>query len=192
VKTPFLLVACVLLAAGCASNVAPPRLYQLRSAPPATAQPVPTGELVQLLLPVPLPELLEREVLLVPQGESGVQALAGHRWAEPLRDAVPRLLRQDLTAWLAPAVVWAAPVPPGVVVTRQLRVELLQLLANADRSAVVLQARWTLSDPDGRRPAQLQSTQFSVPSGGPDADALVAAHRLALWQLAGQVAATLR
>ena len=44
----------LLLAAGCASNVAPPRLYQLRSAPPATAQPVPTGEVVQLLLPVEL------------------------------------------------------------------------------------------------------------------------------------------
>jgi uncharacterized protein len=192
VKPVVLLLAWAALAASCASNVPPPRLYQLRSAPPAAVVALPTTQVVQLLLPVALPELLERDALLLPQGQAGVQALAGHRWAEPLRDAVPRLLRQDLTLWLGPRGVWTAPLPPGLVVTRQLRVDVLQLLANSERNAVMLQARWTLSDPSGGSPPRVEVTSLSAPSAGADPDALVAAHRLVLWKLAEQIAAALR
>jgi uncharacterized lipoprotein YmbA len=172
--------------------VAPPQLYQLRSAAPAAVTAVPTTQVVQLLLPVVLPELLERDALLLPQGQAGVQALAGHRWAEPLRDAVPRLLRQDLALWLGPPGVWTAPLPQGLVVTRQLRVEVLHLLANSERNAVTLQARWTLSDPAGGTPPRVNVTSLSAPSTGADPDALVAAHRLVLWRLAEQMAVGLR
>lgn len=180
------------LLAACASPAPPPALYQLRSAPPAPVQTVPGVQVLQLLLPVALPEALQRDALLLPQGQAGLQALAGHRWAEPLADAVPRLLRQDLAALLGEARVWAAPLPAGVVITRQCRVEILNLLATPDRSAVVLQARWTLSDPTGRSAPVVQTTQISVPSARPDVDALVAAHRLALWRLAEQVAQSLQ
>jgi uncharacterized lipoprotein YmbA len=153
---------------------------------------VPGAQVLQLMLPVTLPEMLERDALLLPQGQAGVQALAGHRWAEPLRDAVPRLLRQDLAALLGDARVWLAPLPAGVAVTRQLRVEVLALQVSADRAAVALQARWTLSDPSGRTPPVVQNTQFTVPSAGSEPDAWVAAHRLALWRLAEQVAQAAR
>lgn len=187
------------LLAACASPAPPPALYQLRSEPPATVQAEPAplpkaapGQVLQLLLPVALPEALQRESLLLPQGQAGLQALAGHRWAEPLADAVPRLLRQDLAALLGEARVWVAPLPAGVAITRQCRVEVLNLLATPDRSGVVLQARWTLSDPSGRSAPVVQTTQISVPTTGPDVDALVLAHRLALWRLAEQVAHTVR
>ena len=187
------------LLAACASPAPPPALYQLRAAPPVPVQAVPApvpgpgpGPVLQLLLPVALPEAVQRESLLLPLGQAGLQALAGHRWAEPLADAVTRLLRQDLAALLGEARVWAAPLPAGVVITRQCRVEILNLLATPDRSAVVLQARWTLSDPTGRSAPVVQTTQISVPSAGPDVDALVSAHRLALWRLAEQVAHTVR
>lgn len=180
------------LLGACASPVPPPALYQLRAAPPVAVQVVASTQVVQLLLPVGLPEALQRDTLLVPQGQGGVLALAGHRWAEPLADAVPRLLRQDLSALWGDSRVWAAPLPAGLAVTRQLRVELLALQATPDRSAVLLQARWTLSDPSGRTAPQVQTTQITAPSQGTDADALVAAHRLALWRLAEQVAQALR
>ena len=185
------------LLAACASPAPPPALYQLRAAPPVPVQAVPglglgLGQVLQLLLPVALPEALQRDSLLLPQGQAGLQVLAGHRWAEPLADAVPRLLRQDLAALLGEARVWAAPLPAGVAVTRQCRVEILSLLATPDRSAVMLQARWTLSDPTGRSAPLVQTTQISVPAAGPDVDALVSAHRLALWRLAEQVASTVR
>ena len=142
---------CLVLAA-CASPPPPPQLYQLRALPPVPVVSVSSQQVLQLLQPVALPELLERDALLVPQGQAGVQALVGHRWAELLRDAVPRLLRQDLAALLGENRVWVAPLPAGVVVTRQLRVEILALQIAANRNTVSLQARWTLSDPSGRAP----------------------------------------
>ena len=184
-------VGAVLLAA-CASPSPPPALYQLRGAPPVPVQPVPGTQVLQLLQPVALPEALQRDSLLLPQGQAGLQALPGHRWAEPLADAVPRLLRQDLAALLGEARVWTAPLPAGVAITRQCRVEILSLLATPDRAAVVLQARWTLSDPTGRTVPVVTTTQISASTSGPDVDALVTAHRVALWRLAEQVAQAVR
>ena len=168
----------------------PVLLYQLRAAPPvATAPPTPSALQWQLLLPVSVPEYLDRDALLLPQGQSGLLPLTGHRWAEPLRDSVPRVLRQDLAALLGESRVWAAPVPAGVVITRRLRVEVLALEASADRSSVLLRARWSLLDPTGAAPARADSVVLSAPSAGTDADSLVAAHRLALWRLAERIAA---
>lgn len=176
------------LLGACASTTPAPSLYQLRAEPPVAVSPVPGTQVLQLLLPVTLPEVLERDALVVAQGTAGVQALPGHRWAEPLRDAVPRLLRQDLALLMGDARVWAAPLPAGVTVTRQLRVEVLVLQTVADRSAVALQARWTLSDPLGRTAPVVQTTQLSVATAGSEPGSWVAAHRLALWRLAEQVA----
>jgi hypothetical protein len=102
---------------------------------------------------------------------------------------MPRLLRQDLSSLLGEARVWVTPVPAGVSIARQLRVELLGLEAAADRSAVLLRARWSVVDPAGAVPPRADSVALSVPSAGPDIDSLVAAHRLALWRLAERIVA---
>lgn len=187
-------LACAALLVACASSVPAPQLYQLRSEPPVAVPPAlgkaaPRGPVtVQLMQPVALPELLDRDAIVVPRGQSGVQALQSHRWAEPLRDAVPRLLRQDLGLLVAPSQLWVAPLPAGLQVQRQLRVELLALQADATRSQVQLQARWTLSDPTGRVLPVAQLEALSAPVLGSDVDALVAAHRVVLWRLAERLA----
>ena len=179
------LTAAALLGA-CANPGPPAQLYQLRAAAPGAVTAPPQGGAVQVLqlLAVSLPEVLERDAIVVSQGRSGVQALAGHRWAEPLRDAVPRLLRHDLALWLALPQVWTAPLPPGLLAQRQLRVELLSFQADESRRQVQLLARWTLSDATGGKPVLTGVHELATPVQGGDVDALVAAHRLALWQLA--------
>lgn len=186
------LTAAALLGA-CANPGPPAQLYQLRAAAPGvvSAQPQGAGVQVLQLLAVSLPEMLERDAIVVSQGRSGVQALGGHRWAEPLRDAVPRLLRHDLALWLAVPQVWTAPLPPGVVAQRQLRVELITFQADESRRQVQLMARWTLSDATGSKPVSTGVHELATPVQGGDVDALVAAHRLALWQLAQAIAKAL-
>jgi uncharacterized protein len=186
---------------GCSNPVLPaPLLYQLRSAPPAAAvaalpsaamgQPAPSqrAQPTIQLLPVSLPEVLDRDAIVVARGGAGVQALVGHRWAEPLRDAVPRLLRQDLAPLLGVDQVWAAPLPAGLHVQRQLRVELLALQANEARTQVGLQARWTLSDPRQAVAPVTALESFEEPIQGADVDAVVVAHRAALWRLSRLIA----
>jgi hypothetical protein len=175
------LAACALPAAS--------HLYQLRSAPPLEVRPQATAHVWQLMRPVSVPELLERSEILLPEGTAGLRALGGHRWAEPLRDAVPRLLRQDLAALWGESRVWTAPVPAGVPLSRQLRVEILSLQARADLRGVLLQARVTVADISGSTAPRVRTFDIEAPSSSPEPDALVAAHRLALFSLAQQLAA---
>ena len=187
----------VLLSA-CGGNPSlPVQLVHLRAATPGVASVAPSPGVAsasvspfnwQLATPVRVPDYLDRDALLVPQGQAGLQAMPGVRWAEPLRESVPRLLRQDLATLLGENKVWTAPLPPGLVVQRQLRVELLALEANNERNAVVLRARWSVADVTGNAAPRVDSVVLSVPSAS-DADSLAAAHRTALWQLAQRIAA---
>jgi uncharacterized protein len=182
---------------GCAGSSAPVQLYQLRAeAPvPMTTTNITNTAVWQLASPVRVPDYLDRDAVLVPQGQAGLQALPSHRWAEPLRESVPRLLRADLGQLLGDNKVWTSPLPPGLVVNKLLRVELLALEANATRNAVVLRARWSITanlgpvDAATRADApQVQTATLTVPSASSDVDSLVAAHRLALWRLAERIA----
>jgi uncharacterized protein len=191
-----LLLAPLPLLLSCAGSSAPVQLYQLRAeapmaAPTASAGTTPSKAVWQLALPVKVPDYLDRDAVLVPQGQAGLQALAGQRWAEPLRDSVPRILRADLGALLGEAQVWTAPLPANLTVNRLLRVELLALEANAQRSAVVLRARWSITPSHSGQANEaplVQTATIGVPSASSDVDALVAAHRLALWRLAERIA----
>lgn len=180
----------LLLVAGCASPLPPVHWLRLPVDPPeVAAAPRPAGSTIwQLMAPVLLPGHLDRDALLVPRGQAGLQPLGGARWAEPLRDAVPRLLRHDLGRLLG-APVWAAPLPPGLRPVQQLRLEITALDVGADGRSVRLQARWSLADPAGAAPPRLGEAGFSVAADGADADALAGAHRRALWQLAQRLAA---
>ena len=141
----------------------------------------------QLMAPVSLPGHLDRDALLVPQGAAGLQPLGGARWAEPLRDAVPRLLRSDLSRTLG-TPVWTAPLPPGVSPTRQLRVDFGALDVTPDGRGVSLQARWSVADPSGATAPRVADAAFVIAAGGADAQSLATAHRQAVQQLARRIA----
>jgi len=184
---------------GCASRLPNPTLYVLHSAPPVEAQrqaqtlavnsPEVSAAPWQLVLPVRLPAYLDRNALLLPEGANGVQPSLTHRWAELLSSSVPRVLTQDLIALRGAGSVWSAPLPAGLVLKGQLRVEIVALDVAANGPAVTLSARWsTVAAPAAPRAHTLSLT---VPSRSMDAASLVGAHRLALWQLAQAIAKTL-
>jgi len=185
------LLAALLLAA-CSSSP-PVQLYQLRADPPGAAMaPVQPTTTAWALGPVLLPEYLDRDAIVRPSGQSALQVTPTQRWAEPLRDAVPRLLQQDLAKLRGTDQVWRLPLPPGVKVERQLRVELQRFDAGLGGQSVVLQARWTLIDTGGTSKPQVFERRIEVASSDPSMDALVSAHRSALWQLAQAIVADTR
>lgn len=185
----MLLLPASLLAA-CGSSP-PVQLYRLPSAAPVPAPgTVATNETWQLLLPVRIPDYLDRDALLMPQGEARLLALSGHRWAESLREAVPRVLREDLIALLGEGRVWVSPLPAGLTITRRLRVELQAFDVGADRRSVRLQARWSLVDPAGAQPPRSAAAELVEAAASERIDDLVAAHRIALWHLAERIVAS--
>lgn len=182
-------LAGVLLLCGCGTAAPPARLYRLPVEAPESAGAAPGATSTwELAAVVGLPEYLDRETLVVAGGGTELQAWAGHRWAEPLRDSVPRLLRHDLGLLRGAERVWPAPAPAGVRVDRRLRVELLALHADTRQQRFELQARWWLVDPRGQALPVQDGVALQLPLAGADADAVVRAHRLGLWRLAQQIA----
>ena len=181
--TPWLLTAC-------ARPPVATHWYELRSQPPGPVPPARAGDgaLWEVASTVVLPGALDRETLVVASGAASLQPLTGHRWVEPLRDAIPRLLVADLAVLRRPGLVWRAPVPPGVNPARRLRVEIVTLMADTGRQTLRLQARWWLTDsrPNGAAPG-LGQADVHIPLADASVDALAAAHRLALWQLAVRI-----
>lgn len=189
---PWILAGLMLALLGGCSSSPPIQLYQLRADAPAVQGEAASGvaSAVWALGPVQMPEYLDRDAIVRPSGQASLQHNPSQRWAEPLRDALPRLLAQDLARLRGAAQVWRMPVPPGVQVDRQLRVEVQRLDASTDGRSVVLQARWTLVDPSGKSRPAVSERRFEVDAGDGSVDALVSAHRSALWQLAQAIAGT--
>jgi uncharacterized protein len=199
--TLFAAALALLLLAGCTAAPVPATTW-LRlpadaavASPPAptapSALPSATTEVWQWMSPVVLPAHLDRDTLFVPQGGGAAMLpLAGVRWIEPLHEALPRLLREDL-ARAAGTPLWRAPLPPGLVATRQLRIELAAFEIAADGRVLATQARWSIADARGNTPPRLHEARFDTAATGSRAEAWAAAHRQAITTLATRIAATM-
>jgi uncharacterized protein len=183
----------LLALAGCGTPAPPPRLYQLPLDPPDAAPASPpqarSGPAWEIGRDIVLPAYLDRQAIVVARGGAGLQVLEGHRWAESLRDTVPRLLRHDLERLLGAGRVWSAPAPERVDIARRLRVELLSLQAEAEQSAVVLQARWWLTDPRNQAAPSVDTAVLRAPMRSAAAEDIARAHRQVLYELAQRIAA---
>jgi hypothetical protein len=189
------------LLTGCANPAPEVRRLRLPDLPEPTdlaGQPQPPdrqppGLPWQLMEPLALPAWLDDDRIWRPDGPSGLRPVAGLRWAEPLRDALPRALQQDLAAALGGAgQVWRVPLPPGVRIGRQLRLQILALQPDAVGRRLLLQAQWSLASPDGAQPPQVGTTRLEEALPGPQPDALALAMRQALHRLARLIVAQAR
>jgi hypothetical protein len=80
------------LAAGCGTT--PPSVfYTLRAADPAPAE---SSSISVIVGPVTLPEAVDRPQLVVSTGGNRVEIAEFHRWAEPLKREIPRVIASQL------------------------------------------------------------------------------------------------
>lgn len=131
----------------------------------------------ELVREVVMPEYLQRDTMFVDAGGGSLRALPQDRWAEPLQDAVPRLLLHDLTTLRGAERVWAAPA------------QLLALEAEPARGRLLLHARCTWQPLQAAGASRVQALSVLVPLGDASAATLVQAHRAALHELAARIAA---
>ena len=194
-----LLVLAAATLAGCATRDTPPRrLYGLTGTPtlPADAKPGQDGRAWVLSSQIALPELLDRDEILVAEGSAGLRPWPESRWAEPLRDALPRVLAEDLWRLRQPY-----PVTLGTKASSDNGAESLRLivqvdewLARADGAGLQLKlrARWhwaPLHAPAGTALPAAGAAELSVPCAA-QADALADAYRRSIMLLAARIVAS--
>lgn len=174
--------------AGCAS--APVHYYTLM-APTAPVNP-PSGSAPDLIevLPVGIPEALNRQALVVRRGEAGIAILERERWAGPLDEEVRRALSAQLAARLGAQDVTGLTRVPGQSVLR-VKVEIRRLDAWPGRQ-VDLEADWSVGF--AKEPGQrtVCRSRLHRPASAGDSEALVAACQQVMGMLAQRIAEAAR
>jgi uncharacterized lipoprotein YmbA len=135
-----------------------------------------------VLGPVTIPPAVDRPQLVVRQNAVRLVALEQERWAEPLREAVPRVLADSMRSHLPNATVTsqttAAPHPDVRVVVDVTRFEAIA------GQEVIIEAHWWLRSQGAKGGPEGSSVARVAVRGGPqDYDAIVAAEAAALEEI---------
>jgi hypothetical protein len=188
-RGPILAIAAILLA-GCAASP-PERFYTLDAGQPPTAATTaaPSGGRQYVIGPVSLPQRVDRPQMVVRVAPHRVELLEQHRWAEPLKSAIERLLAAEIGRLLGSDRVSPhagdGSVRPDVRVT----VDVLQFDGSPGES-VTVEAQWRILPAGGA--ALPGRSLVREATGSEDYDALTAAFGRAVAQIGADIAATLR
>ena len=182
--------AVAVVAAGCAST-APDRFYRLanQQPPPTQVRGTPAWAAAMPVVAigaVSVPDLVDRPQIVTLGSGSRVQVSEQHRWAEPLKLAIGRLVAERIAAGLGSALVSAYPADTGIEAGYRVSLSVQRFdseLGVAANDTVL----WTV-----RRVAdgQLRSgrTAFSTTPADASFDAMVNAHVDALGRIADEIA----
>ena len=183
----LVLAACL----GCLRpGASPPVVFHTLAPIQAPAPPPARSTLAVEVMPVRLPEVLQRPQMVMARG-SALELSETHRWGSPLDRDMQRVLAENLGLLLGSDAV--VPSPYGGRVAATLRVEVdVQRLDARDGGDLVLQATWMVWPAAGGRALLLRRTTLREPLPGTDPDALAAAHSRILGNLSREIADGLR
>jgi uncharacterized lipoprotein YmbA len=167
---------------GCGS-VPKESFYTLSSAPPVEAA---AGTSVHVELAT-LPDAVDRTPMVIRTGANRVDIDDFHRWAEPLKYAIPRVVAANLARELGGARVSSGRRAPGGV-DHRVEIDVSRFESSFSEGAT-LEAAWTVTPRTGA--PKTGRTLARVPAASADHSGVAAAHSRALEQLAREVAAAI-
>lgn len=179
---PVVLASAIL--GGCSSS--PPHYHGLSS--PPVAQVSGDAQMLVEVLPIAVPERLDREEMVLADEAGHLDVRDGDRWAAPLPDEIRQVLTDVLWRRLRAADIYRAPVGPAAGGPNEYRLALRmeRFEAVPGRSAVV-EGSWTARRlPQGR--ATTCRVSVNVPLADPTPRTAAAGLSVATGRLAGLVA----
>jgi uncharacterized lipoprotein YmbA len=158
--------------------------YTLSSAPPVESS---TAAVSIHVSTVSLPDAVDRTPMVIRTGPNQVEIEDFHRWAEPLKTAIPRVLAANLSQLVGGARVSSGR-QGGTPADYRVNVEIARFESSLAEGAT-LEATWTVA---GKTGAPVQGrTLARVPSASVDHAGIASAHSRALDQLAREIAAAI-
>ena len=140
--------------------------------------------------PVTLPEVVDRPQLVVRVAANRVEILETHRWAEPLKSEIPRLIAENLRRLLGSSLVSSYLQNTGVDADYRVLVD-IQRFESSPGEAVTIEAVWSLRRVTGGVPKTGRSL-VSEPVDAVGYDPLVAAYGRALLAVSRDLAVAIR
>lgn len=182
------LLALIIALAGCGTTP-DPSFYTLSAGAEAIANKG-AGPYSVAVGPVSLPELVDRPQLVIRVGANRVALVEQHRWAEPLRSEIPRVIADNLSRLLSTTRISAY--PQSYEDNAEYRVLIdIQRFESVLGENVTVEALWAVR----RGPASEVRTGHSLvrmPAGAKGYDALAAAHARALSRMSDEIAEVIR
>jgi uncharacterized protein len=140
--------------------------------------------------PVTLPELVDRPQLVVRVAANRVEILETHRWAEPLKSEIPRLIAENLRRLLGSRRVSSYLQHAGVDADYRVLVD-IQRFESSPGEAVTVEAVWSLRRAAGGTPKTGRSL-VREPVDAVGYDPMVAAYGRALLAVSRDLAGAIR
>lgn len=139
--------------------------------------------------PVTLTPYLDRPQISTRANRAKLEIAEFDQWAAPLPDAFARALAENLSVLIPTDRVFLAPWPRTIALDYQVLVEVTRFDGSVG-GKVVLAARWSLADANGKE-LVLRTSQMTSPTDRPDYEAMVTAMGLTLEALSREITATL-
>jgi uncharacterized lipoprotein YmbA len=183
-----LVLAPMLMLAACASPLKE-RFYVLSASPMPAPAPGALSYRVAVG-PVTVPAAVDRPQIVLRVDANRVALQEQSRWAEPLKESIPRIVAGNLAALLGDAQVAADPQDAAVAADCRVAID-VQRFDSVLGEAATLEVLWRVSGTGG---GAATSGRFVIrePAGGQGYDALAAAHSRALAALSKDLAAEIR
>jgi uncharacterized protein len=181
-------IAAVLLAlvlAACGG--APKDNYYTLTAPAAPAN-VPSAVSV-FVGPVLVPEGVDRAPMVLSIGPNQADVRDDHRWAEPLKNAIPRVVSENLMRELGTTRVSWSRIGANQPADFKVAIDVQRFVSSLDKGAQI-DAAWTVTSAKGA--VRSGRSTVSEPAPSKDPSGVAAAHSKALATLAKEVAAAIR
>jgi uncharacterized lipoprotein YmbA len=159
--------------------------YTLASAPPVESTAAAT--MTVHVGPVAIPDEVDRTPMVIRKGPNEVAIEDFHRWAEPLKTAIPRALAANLARELGGARVSSGRLS-NTSADYRVAVDVSRFESSFAEGAT-LEAAWTVTPKSG--PAITGRTLARVPAASADYAGVAGAHSRALEQLAREVGAVI-
>jgi uncharacterized protein len=138
--------------------------------------------------PISVPDMVDRPQLVLRAAASQVTLAEQSRWAEPLRNAIPRVVASNLAQELPDARLSVYPQPGSD--SADLRVSIdIHRFDSTPGEGVVVEALWTVR---GKDSAQSGRSLIREAASGKDHEALVAAHSAVLRRISSDIAEAIR
>ena len=181
------LFALVAWLTGCASSQQA-QFYTLSPVPPPPAAPLAACSVS--VGPVSVPDVVDRQQIVIRTGPNQVTMDEFNRWASPLRGGIARVVAENLVSMLGTPQVTVFPQTSAAGVDYRVAIDVLRF-DSAPGGVATLDALWTVrsAKPEASHSGR---TSVSEPAQGGGYNALVAAHSRALGKMSMDIATTIR
>jgi len=181
-----LAMAFSMVLAACGGNPVHESFYTLSA--PSMASSAPQADSPAIFVgPVSVPEAVDRTQMVLRTGANEVEISEEHRWAEPLKNAIPRVVGETLSRELGTSRVLTSRSAAALPVDYRVAIE-IQRFDSSLQDGATIDALWTITRADGTRRAG--RTRVTEPASG-SAAALAAAHGRALDHVGRDIAAAI-